>query len=93
VFVSDAQGMPHHAASETAGNDTIAPLESADASPASALAHPASGIIELLGMAVDANELAARIQAGEGNDLNGLIQRAIDERPTLDSIASLKTAA
>gem|GEM_PF-3171081 len=44
-------------------------------------------------MAVDANELAARIQAGEGNDLNGLIQRAIDERPTLDSIASLKTAA
>jgi len=44
--------------------------------------------MELLGLAVDANELASRIHAGQWGDLNAVIRRAIDERPTAEEIAS-----
>ena len=43
--------------------------------------EPRSFEQELLGFAVDANELVSRIHSGQSGDLNTLIQSAIDERP------------
>lgn len=40
--------------------------------------------MELLGLAVDANELASRLHAGQWGDLNSVIRRAIEERPAAD---------
>ncbi|MFT5424167.1 MAG: hypothetical protein ACI89L_001960 [Phycisphaerales bacterium] len=48
--------------------------------------------LELLGMAIDANELISRIHAGQGEDLNSIIRCAIDERPTFEEIASGPTS-
>ena len=54
------------------------------AEPTDAAANPTPSIeIELLGKALDANELITRIHAGQGTDINRLIERAAEERPVL----------
>ena len=78
-FFVDARGMsetPRHAGAQEI---TIKP-------------EPVSIGQQLLGIAVDANELISQLHSGRGGDLNSMIQAAIDERDA-ETSGSMRDAA